>query len=302
MRILNFGSLNVDYVYTTPHFVQPGETLHAIRKQVHPGGKGLNQSIALARAGASVFHAGCAGEGSEWLVQMLRESGADVSHVRKVPALQGNAVIEVNEAGENRILVFGGSNQCVTPEQIEETLADFEAGDILLLQNEINAVAQIADAAHARGLRIVLNPSPCDEAVRQVDLGKVDWLLVNETEARQLSGQTQPQAVWQTLHGRYPTLSVLLTLGAAGSMAFPAKGEPILQPAFSVRAVDSTAAGDTFAGYFLAGLQQTLPLQTCMLRASAAAAVSVTRVGAAPSIPSCAETDAFLARAGALEG
>ena len=301
MRILNFGSLNVDYVYTVPHFVQPGETLRAIRKQVHPGGKGLNQSIALARAGAAVFHAGCAGEGSEWLVQMLRDSGADVSHVRRVRALQGNAVIEVNEAGENRIIVFGGSNQCVTSRQIEETLAAFDAGDVLLLQNEINDVAQIADAAYARGLRIVFNPSPCNGEALRVDLGKADWLLVNETEARQISGQTQPQVVWQTLHSRYPTLSVLLTLGAAGSIAFPAEGEPIRQPAFPVQAVDSTAAGDTFTGYFLAGLQENLPLQTCMVRASAAAAVSVTRAGAAPSIPDRREVDAFLARTAARE-
>lgn len=296
MRILNFGSLNIDYVYTVPHFVQPGETLHVLQQQVYPGGKGLNQSVALARAGASVFHAGCVADAGEWLVQLLRENGADVSHIRRVQAIQGNAVIEVNAEGENRILVFGGTNACVTAEQITQTLSDFAAGDLLLVQNEINRIPQLIDAAYAHGMRIVFNPSPCDDTIRNVDLDKVSWLLVNETEARQISAEAQPQAAWKTLHEQYPLLSVLLTLGSAGSIAFQPSGETIRRPAFPVQAADSTAAGDTFTGYFLAGLQEQLPLKDCIRRASAAAAISVTRPGAASSIPYRAEVDAFLAR------
>ena len=284
MRILNYGSLNLDYVYQVSHFVQPGETLSASAQALNPGGKGLNQSVALARAGAKVFHAGCVGIGGEMLLDVLRESGVDVTHIVPVEKLQGNAVIQVDSSGENCILLFGGSNQCVTEEQIEKTLEHFDEGDYLLLQNEISNLPQIVNRAGKKGMKIALNPSPCDGKLKDVDFSQLDWLIVNEVEMEQLSGCAEPEKAWEALHARCPRLSLLVTLGEEGSMAFTER-ETVSQEAVKVQAVDTTAAGDTYTGYFLAGLMEGRPLQECMQRASTASAIAVTRPGAAPSIP-----------------
>ena len=290
MRALNFGSLNLDYVYEVDHFVQPGETLSALRQTVNPGGKGLNQSIALARAGAAVYHAGCAGQGGALLRQTLEGSGVNTAYLRDSDALQGNAVIQVDRSGQNCILLYGGSNRSLTEAQIFETMAQFSPGDWLILQNETNLLPELVEAGFAHGMQVVLNPSPYDEAIAKVDLSKVKWLLVNEVEAKQCSGTEEPEQVWAYLHPRYPALSLLVTLGSGGSAAFTG-AEHIRQAAFPAEAVDTTAAGDTFTGYFVAGLMEGRPLADCLRRASMAAAISVTRPGAAPSIPARDEVE-----------
>ena len=297
MKALNFGSMNLDYVYHVDHFVRPGETLSSFSMEVNPGGKGLNQSIALARAGADISHAGCVGEGGEMLTALLVENGVDTTCLKPVKEVQGNAVIQVNPSGENCILLFGGSNQCVTADQIDATLSAFAPGDCLVLQNEINGLPLLVDRAYERGMRIVLNPSPFDEKLQEVDFGKLSWLLLNEVEAGQLSGSEDPEQAWERLHARYGGLSVLITLGGEGSVAYRAAEsgtETVRQEAFPVRAVDTTAAGDTYTGYFICGLMEGRSLSECMRRASMAAAISVTRCGAAPSIPAKEEVEAAL--------
>lgn len=297
MKVLNFGSLNLDYVYQVDHFVAPGETLSSTAQVVNPGGKGLNQSIALARAGAETCHAGCVGAGGEGLRSLLAENGVDTAFLRPVEELQGNAVIQVVPSGENCILLFGGSNQCVTGAQIDETLGAFRPGDYLVLQNEMNELPRMVDRAYERGLRIVLNPSPFDEKLKAVDFAKLTWLLMNEVEAGQLSGSEDPEQAWALLHGKYAGLSVLITLGKEGSVAYRVTEngvETARQAAFPVQAVDTTAAGDTYTGYFIGGLMEGLPLAECMRRASMASAISVTRPGAAPSIPTRDEVEAAL--------
>jgi ribokinase len=289
MKILNFGSLNLDYIYSVDHFLRPGETLASRALEVRPGGKGLNQSIALARAGAEdVFHAGLYGAGGEALPRLLRENGVDTRFLLSTDALQGNAVIEVAPSGENRILLFGGSNRAITREQIAETLDFFGPGDLLLLQNEINLLAEIVDRAFQKGLRIVLNPSPCDEALETVDFGKLSWLFVNEIEAEALAGSADPNKAFAALHEKYPALSLLVTLGADGSCAFCVSDSGVerrFEPAAPANAVDTTAAGDTYTGYFLAALLRGEPLSAAMNLASRAAALSVSSPGAADSIP-----------------
>lgn len=296
MKLLNFGSMNLDYVYQVDHFVGPGETLSALSQAVNPGGKGLNQSVALARAGALAYHAGCVGAGGEMLGELLRENGVDTRFVRRVEAIQGNAVIQVTPSGENCILLFGGSNQQVAEEQIRETLDHFEPGDYLVMQNEINNLPLLADLAYEKGMKLVLNPSPYDGRLAAVDFGKLSWLLVNEVEAEQISGSGEPKEAWEAIHGRWPGVSLVLTLGGRGSMAFRPEGEAVFQEAFPVKAVDTTAAGDTFTGYFLAALTEDRPLSECMKRASLAAALSVTRPGAAESIPTRPELEESLSR------
>ena len=295
VKVLNFGSMNLDYVYQVDHFVQAGETLSASSQAVKAGGKGLNQSIALARAGAEVWHAGCVGAGGGMLRELLRGSGVHDEYLRTVDTLQGNAVIQVNPAGENCILLFGGSNACITEDQIAETLSPFSAGDWLVLQNEINLIGEMVEQAARKGMRIALNPSPYNDKLSGVDFSRISWILVNEIEAEQLSGCREPEKAWEVIHRKYPLLSVLITLGAAGSAAWAVRDgaiEVFRQEAFPVQAVDTTAAGDTFTGYFISGLMSGLPLKGCMRQAAKAAAIAVTKPGAAESIPTKDQVDA----------
>ncbi len=288
MKVLNFGSLNLDYVYQVDHFVGPGETLSSTSRAIKLGGKGLNQSVALARAGAKVSHAGCIGSEGTTLKALLDREGVDTSNLLTVDAPQGHTVIQVTPEGENCILLYGGSNQCVTDAQIERTFSDCAAGDWLVLQNEINRLPAIVEAAHEKGMVIALNPSPFDHRLDAVDFGKLSWLLVNEVEARQITGSDDPENAWRWLHQRYPSLNVLVTLGSEGSAAWRVSGgqtENARQAAFKVKAVDTTAAGDTFTGYFITGLMAGRPLSDCLRLAAKAAAISVTRPGAADSIP-----------------
>lgn len=288
MRILNFGSLNLDYVYAVEHFVRPGETLDVLSRTVKAGGKGLNQSVALARAGARVWHAGCLGEGGELLKNTLEANGVNTDYLLPVPEAQGHAVIQVNAAGENCILLCGGSNRCVPESHIRRVMENFHAGDWLVLQNEINGLPLIVELASAAGMHIVLNPSPYNAALEEVSLSAIDWLLVNEVEAGQISGSSDPETAWEKLHAKYGGLSLLVTLGSRGSMAWRVSGGTVehnREAARPVEAVDTTAAGDTYTGYFVSGLTEGLLLPACMKQAGLAAAVAVTRPGAAESIP-----------------
>ena len=298
MKILNFGSLNVDYVYSVDYFVRAGETLKANSREVLPGGKGLNQSVALARAGAQVYHAGCIGADGEFLRELLNKKGVNTEYLRTIDGMQGHTIIQVDKKGENCILLYGGTNRSIGDDQIDETLAHFGPDDWLVLQNEVNSLPRIVDAAFARGMRIVLNPSPYEEGLKEVDFGKLSWLLVNEVEACQCSGSDEPERAWDVLHARYPGLSVLITLGRAGSIAHavgPEGVDTVRQQAFRADAVDTTAAGDTFTGFFIGGLSEGRPLNECMRRASMASAISVTRMGAAVSIPKVEEVESRLA-------
>lgn len=293
MKILNFGSLNLDYVYKVPHFVTPGETLAATEQVVHPGGKGLNQSIALARAGVSVYHAGAVGRGGESLSELLAENGVDITFLQPVDCLQGNAVIQVNSSGENCILLYGGSNQAITKEHVDKTLSHFGRGDYLVLQNEISNLTYLIEQATKIGMQIVLNPSPFNEKLKNVDYNNIAWLLINEVEGRQITGESEPNAILKILHERYPSLKVVLTLGGKGAMCF-LEGEVFYQPIFDVEVVDTTAAGDTFTGFFLSGVVSGKPVAECLRRASKASAISVSRPGASVSIPTAAEVDAAM--------
>ena len=159
-KVLNFGSLNVDHVYRVDHFAQPGETISCQDFRRFAGGKGLNQSIALAHAGAQVFHAGKIGEADSWLKTMLRNHGVDTAFVAAVDGPSGHAIIQVNNKGENAIVIYGGANQQINQSEVGRIVASFSPGDYLLLQNEVNAVPEILFAAKERGLTIIFNPAP----------------------------------------------------------------------------------------------------------------------------------------------
>ncbi len=284
MKILNFGSLNLDYVYSVDHFVAAGETLCSGDLHLFCGGKGLNQSIALARAGAQVFHAGLIGAEGSMLRDAMQQAGVDCRYVKEIPGRSGHTIIQVDKNGQNCILLYGGANRAVTAGYIDQVLADFGAGDLLLLQNEVNLPDRIIDGACERGMEIALNPSPFDENLDACDLGKVSLFLLNEVEGFQISGERKPQLIMDRLAEMYPEAEVVLTLGGDGCV-YGKGAKRIRQEAFPARALDTTAAGDTFTGYFLAARAEGMDAAACLALASKAAAIAVTRPGAAPSIP-----------------
>ena len=297
MKVLNFGSMNIDYVYRVPHFVEGGETLSSTERKIFSGGKGLNQSVALSRAGLEVFHAGCIGQEGTFLLDELHAAGVDTAHVRILEDVAtGHAVIQNAENGDNCILLFGGANLEITTEQVDETLSVFEAGDYLVLQNEINNLAYIMLKAHEKGLQVVLNPSPMHAEILKLPLHTVSWFFVNEIEASQLT-QVAPDDVEQltiALQQHFPKARVLLTLGAAGSR-YLCGDTVISRGVFPVQAVDTTAAGDTFTGFFLAGIIEGRTPEQALAYAACAASITVTRQGAAPSIPTREEVEEVLA-------
>ena len=249
------------------------------------GGKGLNQSLAAARAGAEVLHAGAIGAEGRFMADLLRESGADTSLLREVDGPSGHAVIEINAAGQNRIIVFGGANRSMTSEYIERVLDTAQPDDWVLLQNEVNLVPEIIRRAHEKGLRVVFNPSPMPENLDALPLACVSLFMVNEIEAAQLAG-TDANADFEdtltALRAKYPNASVAMTVGADGVLYDGEEGQFQL-PAFKVKAVDTTAAGDTFCGYFLAAVSAGKSVQTALQEASAASALAVSRTLGADS-------------------
>lgn len=284
MNVVNFGSLNLDHVYAVDHFCRAGETIHTKSYTQNAGGKGLNQSIAVSRSGQKVHHAGLLGPEGTRLAELLSGSGVDLRYLKHTDVPQGHAVIQVQPDGQNCIFLYGGSNQAVTPQEIDEVLMQLNAGDYLLLQNEIANLTYLLRAAARRGLRVVLNASPISDELLNADLSGVDWLVVNEIECAAMAGCGDAQAGYETLKQRYPSLGILLTLGSEGSVSWK-DGTEVRQCAYPVKAVDTTGAGDTFMGYFVGCLAQGMERQTAMQYASMASAISVTRPGAAASIP-----------------
>ena len=288
MQILNFGSMNIDHVYRVEHLAGPGETLAAQSYELRCGGKGLNQSIALAMAGAEVCHAGLVGAGGAQLRQRLEDSGVDCAYLGSSALPTGHAVILVDVQGENAIVLFPGSNRALTEAEIDRTLCKFGRGDLLLVQNETNLVEHMIRRAASLGMYVALNAAPMDETARALPLELVRWLIVNETECAALTGKRDPEAMAEAVCGAHPELELILTLGADGS--YYRKGDFSLYiPARRVEVADTTGAGDTFTGYLLAAFADGADPGYAMTFATAAAALCVTRSGASDSIPSLEE-------------
>lgn len=286
MKILSFGSLNYDYTYEVDHFLTPKETLAARSMSRGFGGKGANQPIAMARAGLPVYHAGRVGADGQPFIDYLQENGVDTTHLKRDAAsTTGHAIIEVS-GGENRILIYGGANREIGTAQIDESLSDFGPGDWLVLQNEISNLPYLMEQAKAKGLRIFFNAAPMDDQIKAYPVHLVDILCVNEIEGCTLAGMESldAQKVLEQLHKQNPTTRILLTAGSAGSYYLDER-EQYYVPCEKVAAVDTTAAGDTYSGYFLAGLCNGASVEDAMQLATKAAGIAVQQKGAAGSIP-----------------
>ena len=284
-KILNFGSLNIDHVYQVDSFVRPGETKLSHSLQTFGGGKGNNQSIALAKAGAKVYHAGNVGKDGEFLIHNLQKESVNTDYINIDPnSATGHAIIQVNHNGENCILLHGGANQTITTSYIKQVLANFNAGDILLIQNEISNLDKVIELAGKKGMTIYFNPAPMNQKVLEYSLQLVDTFVVNQTEAAALTGMTDPQLILKRMSELFPSSKTILTLGSEGG-SYQDSNQQITQLGFQTTAVDTTAAGDTFLGYFIASLQKNISIQEALELACYAAAITVTRNGAASSIP-----------------
>lgn len=284
MRIYNLGSLNIDYVYDVDHFVSAGETLSSDKMQIFPGGKGLNQSVALARAGAEVIHGAVIGEDGGFLTEILSSAGVDTSRIETIPRRCGHAVIQVDKSGQNCILLYPGTNRCIDRRYIENFLSDAERDDILVVQNEISGLDIALETAHRKNMRIAFNPSPFHSDIKKLPLSLVRWLFCNETEGEALFGSRDIREITERFITQIPDGDLILTLGKDGSV-FKNREKFIAQPIFETKTVDTTAAGDTFLGYFLASVTKGESVERSMEIASKAASVAVSVKGAASSIP-----------------
>ena len=289
-KILNIGSLNSDHVYNVPHFVSAGETLAAQALNYFPGGKGLNQSVALARAGADVYHAGKTGPDGGALIEWLRGCGADVRHIRSDGSVTGHTVIQVDSSGQNCILLFHGANFEIERSHLDEVFSCFDTGDILVLQNEVNDIPYMMEQASKKGMRIAFNPAPFESAVLDYPLEIVSWFILNEIEGSEFTGEKKPQDILCSMATRFPKAAIVLTLGKDGVL-YKDSNQELSHGIYRVQAVDTTAAGDTFTGYFIANITAGKEPAQALRLASIASALTVTRPGASSSIPTRDEAE-----------
>lgn len=317
-KLLVYGSLNVDYVYQVPHFVQPGETLLSSSRSVFAGGKGLNQAVALARAGGDVYFAGAVGDqDGSILTDVLKSCEINCDHLKvRSGEPSGHTFIQVDSSGQNCILLYGGTNRSIPLEDIDAAISNFSAGDFLIVQNETNDVAYAIKKAHEQGLKVCINASPLDEAIFKMPLDLCSFIIVNEIEGSSLVGESpamaesDPYLILNKLTEKYPNTAFVLTLGSRGSIFAPAKSDEAAKAAlqsnnayglkcvscraFKVDAVDTTAAGDTFLGYFISQIAAGEDAKTSLQNATAASAIAVAIKGATPSIPRMHEVKSFM--------
>lgn len=292
MKILNFGSLNIDIFFRVENIVKPGETISAKSIEKRPGGKGLNQSVALSKSFENVYHAGSVGDDGIFLVDYLKSENINTKYIKKSDKLTGNAIIQVDDKGENSIVLYKGANFDNDKKFIDEVLNDFSKDDILLLQNEISSMKYLIDKAYEKGMKIVLNPSPITDEIKEFDFNKIDLLLVNEIEAKDIANKDNIDESINYFMATYPNINLIVTLGSKGSI-FVNKNEKIKQEGIKVQSVDSTGAGDTFTGFFVSYFYQGKNVRDCLKFASLASALSVTKSGASISIPSLCDVKEF---------
>lgn len=283
-QVINLGSINIDHVYTVPHITAPGETIASSSFSTGLGGKGANQSVALARAGVQVAHVGQMAKADQWAVNELADSGVDVDSIFLTDGASGHAIIQVDEHGENAIVLHGGANLSVSAKLLETALSTHSKAQYLVLQNECNLLSEAFELARDRDIKLVLNPAPMTERIKQLPLSELDTLIVNQVEAQMLSQESDLEAIIAHCHDQWPCVRVLITLGAQGAVLL-SNQQRIEISAESVSVVDTTAAGDTFVGFFIAAMVEGMSDKYALKFASKAAGLTVSRAGAQASIP-----------------
>ena len=284
MKILNFGSINKDFFYSVNDFVKPGETISSIKYNVKIGGKGLNQSVGISKAGQKIYHAGIINKDDTFILDKLKKWNINCENIILGDKPTGHAVIQVDKNGENSIIIHGGANHDFDIKFIKSVLSKFDSGDILVLQNEINNIKEIIDGAHHKKMKIVFNPAPFNNEILSYDLNKISTLILNQTEGEALSKEKKPVNILKVLNSKFNNTEIILTLGEKGSL-YSFKDELLKIKPHKVDTVDTTGAGDTFIGYYVAGIASKMNKKDNLKRASKAAAIATTKLGGAGSIP-----------------
>ena len=284
MKILNFGSINKDFFYSVNDFVKPGETISSIRYNIKIGGKGLNQSVGISKAGQKIYHAGIINKDDTFILDKLKKWNINCENILLSNNPTGHAIIQVDKKGENSIIIHGGANHDVDIKFIKSVLSKFDSGDILVLQNEINNTKEIIDRAHHKKMKIVFNPAPFNNEILSYDLNKISTLILNQTEGEALSKEKKPDGILKVLNSKFNNTEIILTLGEKGSL-YSFKDELVKIKAHKLDTVDTTGAGDTFIGYYVAGIASKKSKKDNLNRASEAAAIATTKLGGAESIP-----------------
>ena len=284
MKILNFGSINKDFFYSVNDFVKPGETISSIRYNIKIGGKGLNQSVGISKAGQKIYHAGIINKDDTFILDKLKKWNINCENILLSNNPTGHAIIQVDKKGENSIIIHGGANHDVDIKFIKSVLSKFDSGDILVLQNEINNLKEIIDRAHHKKMKIVFNPAPFNNEILSYDLNKISTLILNQTEGEALSKEKKLDGILKVLNSKFNNTEIILTLGEKGSL-YSFKDELLKIKAHKLDTVDTTGAGDTFIGYYVAGIASKMNTKDNLNRASEAAAIATTKLGAAESIP-----------------
>ena len=284
MKILNFGSINKDFFYSVNDFVRPGETISSIRYNVKIGGKGLNQSVGISKAGQKIYHAGIINKDDTFILDKLKKWNINCENILLSNNPTGHAIIQVDKKGENSIIIHGGANHDVDIKFIKSVLSKFDSGDILVIQNEINNIKEIIDRAHHKKMKIVFNPAPFNNEILSYDLNKISTLILNQTEGKALSKEKKPDGILKVLNSKFNNTEIILTLGEKGSF-YSFKDELVKIKAHKLNTVDTTGAGDTFIGYYVAGIASKMNKKDNLKRASEAAAIATTKLGGAESIP-----------------
>lgn len=291
-RIITLGSLNLDFTYQLPKPLEVGETLSSLSYRCGAGGKGANQSIAAARAGAEVYHAGRIGSDGTLLRRTLADSGVRLDFLEEVETPTGHAVVLINDAGDNSIVLFGGANRTIDETFIDRVTSTAKPGDILLLQNEITNIDHAMEAGKKAGMRVAFNFAPFDPKLApELPLSLCDYLFLNRIEAGGIAGKSDVEEILETLARRYPETELVLTLGPEGAVALTPAGQRFHADSPRVKVVETTAAGDTFIGYYLAAVLDGFDTGRALERACRAAALCCSRAGAAESIPTRADLD-----------
>lgn len=293
MKVLVFGSLNIDFIYKLEHIVMPNETIKSTTCEVSSGGKGLNQAMAFAKTGLPVYIASNLGKNGQVLADTLSSGNVDISLLNHVDEDSGEAIIQVDENGNNAIIVCGNCNEHITEEYIESVFSHFEKGDILVIQNEINNLDLIINTAKDKGIKLVFNPSPFNHVIKTLPMNKIDYLFINEVEGKQLTGFEDEKSIVKHILKDYQDMKIVLTLGERGAV-YADKNEYIYEPAKKVEVVDTVGAGDTFTGYFIYGVESGKTIKESLQMAAIASSIVIGRHGAGNSIPTLNEVEKAL--------
>jgi ribokinase len=287
MKFLVFGSLNIDLSFSVDHIVAPGETISSGALERSAGGKGANQAAALAKAGMEVYMAGKVGTDGDFLLELLHSYGVRTGHILRWEGATGQAIIQVDKSGQNSIVLYGGGNAALKKDELGPIISAFGPGDMILLQNEIPLTAELMRAASERGMKVCLNPSPFDGRIAGLPLELADLLFVNEIEAAGMANcpvTEDPRAILEALVPRFPRAELVLTAGKEGAYYahkdLRAKGDIVDLPV-----ADTTGAGDTFTGFFLAARQRGCDVAESLRLACKASSIAVSRKGAMASMP-----------------